>query len=64
MDAEVDGGAVGLLAGDALDVNDVLLAVHLGDLAIAVLEGAAHDLDLVILADGEGAHLRGGELGG
>lgn len=57
VEAEHDGSAVVLLAGDALDVDDVLLSVHAGDLAVAVLEGTADDLDLVILADGEGAHV-------
>jgi hypothetical protein len=33
------------------------LAVDAGDLALAVLEGAAHDLDLVALAHGHGAHV-------
>ena len=33
MDADVDGGAVGLLPLDALDVNAELLAVTLDDLA-------------------------------
>lgn len=33
------------------------LAVDAGDLALAVLEGTAHDLDLVALAHGHGAHV-------
>ena len=33
------------------------LAVDAGDLALAVLEGAAHDLDQVALAHGHGAHV-------
>jgi hypothetical protein len=49
--------AVGLLAGDALNVNDVLEAVHRGDLALTALVGAALDDDLVVLADGDGADL-------
>ena len=57
VEAEHDGSAVVLLAGDALDVDDVLLAVHGGDLAIAVLESAAHDLHLIVLADGQRAHV-------
>lgn len=56
-DANGDGLAVGLLAGDALNVNDVLEAVHRGDLALTTLVGAALDDDLVVLADGDGADL-------
>jgi hypothetical protein len=56
-DADGDGLAVGLLAGDALNVNDVLEAVHRGDLALTALVGAALDDDLVVLADGDGADL-------
>ena len=48
---------VGLLALDALDVNHPLLAVHLRDLALAVLVAAALDDDLVTLADWHRADL-------
>ena len=61
VDAQGDGLAGGLLAGDALDVDDVLEAVHGGDLALLVLVGAADDLDLVILADGDAADLMMGD---
>ena len=57
VDAEGHGLAGGLLAGDALDVDDVLEAVHRGDLALLVLVGAADDLDLVALADGDAPDL-------
>lgn len=57
VDAHVDGGSVGALPGDALDVDHELLTVHAGDLAIAVLERAADNRDVVILADGHGAHV-------
>lgn len=60
MDAERDGLAGGLLAGDALDVDDVLETVHGGDLALAALVGASDDGDLVVLADGDAADLYGG----
>lgn len=57
VDAERDGLAGGLLAGDALDVNHILETVHGSDLALLVLVGAADNGDLVILADGDGADL-------
>lgn len=57
MDAHVDGGAVHLLAGDPLDVDDPAAAVDLHHLALAALEGAAHNLHLVVLADRDGAHV-------
>ncbi|KAL2293424.1 hypothetical protein FJTKL_05334 [Diaporthe vaccinii] len=57
VDAQRDGLARDLLAGDALDVDHVLETVHGGDLALLVLVGAADDLDLVILADGDAADL-------
>lgn len=57
MDAHVDGGAVHLLAGDPLDVDDPAAAVDLHHLALAALVGAAHNLHLVVLADRDGAHV-------
>ena len=46
-----------LFTSDALDVNDPLLSVNGGDLAIAILEGATNNLNLIILTDGHGADL-------
>lgn len=57
VDAQRDGLAGDLLAGDTLDVDHVLETVHGGDLALLVLVGAADDLDLVILADRDAADL-------
>lgn len=57
VDAERDGLAGGLLAGDTLNVDHVLETVDGGDLALLVLVGATDNLDLVILADGDGADL-------
>ena len=57
VDADRDGRAVGLLALDALDVDDPLLAVDGRHLALAALERAAHDLHLVVLADRHGLDL-------
>ena len=57
VDAEGYGLARGLVAGDALDVDDVFETVDGGDLALGALVGAADDGDLVILADGDGADL-------
>jgi hypothetical protein len=51
--------AVGLLAGDALDLDEVLETVDGGDLALAALVGAPNDGDFVILADGNGSDLEG-----
>lgn len=57
VDAEGNGLARGLVAGDALDVDDVFETVDGGDLALGALVGAADDGDLVVLADGDGADL-------
>jgi hypothetical protein len=57
VDAHVHGGAVHLLAGDPLDVDDPAAAVHLHHLPLTALVGAAHDLHLVVLADRDGAHV-------
>ena len=59
VDAQGHGLAGGLVAGDALDVDDVSEAVDGGDLALAALVGAADDGDLVVLADGDAADLLG-----
>ena len=52
---------VGLLPGDLLDVDDVLPPVHVGDLALAALEGTPDNLNLVILPHGDGADLQGAD---
>ena len=57
VDADGDDRAVRLLAGDLVDVDDPLLAVHLGDLALTALRGAAHDDHLVVLADRHARHV-------
>lgn len=57
VDADGDALAVGLLAGDALDVDDVLEAVDAGDLALTALVGAADNGDLVVFANGYRADL-------
>jgi hypothetical protein len=49
--------AIALLAGDTLDVYDVLEAVDGDDLALTALVGATLDDDLVVLADGNCADL-------
>jgi hypothetical protein len=58
VDAEGHALAAGLVAGDALDVDDVFEAVDRGDLALLVLVEAADDLDLVVLADRDAPDLR------
>ena len=57
VDAERDGLAGGLVAGDTLNVDDVLETVDGGDLALAALVAAADDGDFVVFADGDGADL-------
>lgn len=57
VDADVHAGAVGLLPVNPVNVDHELLAVHGRDLALTVLVRATHHGHLVILADGEGAHL-------
>ncbi len=64
VDAEGHGLARGLVAGDALDVDDVFETIDGGDLALGALVGAADDGDLVVLADGDGADLWKRRLGG
>ena len=59
VDAQRDGLAGGLVAGDTLDVDDVLETVDGGDLALTALVGATDDGDLVVLADGDAADLFG-----
>lgn len=49
---------VGLLPGDALDVDDELAAVAGLNLALAVLVGSSDHHHLVALADGERSDLR------
>lgn len=63
MDADGDALAADLLAGDTLDVDDVLETVDGGDLALTALVGATDDGDLVVLADGDAADLFRGKLG-
>lgn len=57
VEAQGDGLAGGLVAGDTLDVDHVLEAVDGGDLALTALVRAADDGDLVVLTDGDGADL-------
>ena len=57
MDADGDARAVRLVALYTIDVDYPLLAVDLGDLALTTLVLAAHNPNLIILADGERARL-------
>lgn len=57
VDADGDALAVGLLADDTLNVDDVFETVDAGDLALTALVGATDDGDLVVLADGQSADL-------
>lgn len=56
-EADGDSLAVGLVAGEALDVDDVFETVDRGDLALTALVGSPNNGDLVVLADGNGADL-------
>ena len=58
VDADVDGLAVGLVSGAALDVDNVLLTVALDNLSLLSLEATAQHLHLVIDSDGDGSHLQ------
>lgn len=57
MEAKRNALAGSLVAGDTLDVDDVLETIHGGDLTLAALVGATNDGDLVVLADGDAANL-------
>ena len=57
METKGNGLAGGLVAGDALNVDDVFEAVDRGDLALTALVGATDNGDLVVLADGDRADL-------
>ncbi len=59
IDGDLHRGAVGLLAGDLLDVDGPLLAVDLDNLALTTLVITTDDENLVVLANGEGADLEG-----
>ena len=58
VQAQGNGLAGGLVAGDALDVDNVLEAVDGDDLALTALVGATDDGDLVVLSDGDAADLQ------
>lgn len=57
VDTDRDRGTIGLLAVDALNVDNPLAAIDLDDLALATLVGATNDQNFVILADRDGANL-------
>ena len=54
MDGDRHGGAVGLVAGEALDVDAILLANNSDDLALTAVTGATGDADFILTADGDG----------
>lgn len=57
VDAEGYALAGSLVAGDALDVDDIFKTVYRGDLAFAALVRASDDGNLVVLADWNAADL-------
>lgn len=48
---------IGFLSGDLLNVDDILLSVHICYLAIPSLELSPYNLNLIFLPDGHGADL-------
>ena len=57
VDANLNSGAVGLLASDLVDVDHPLLTVDLNDLTVTALGGTTHDDDLIVLADGHATNV-------
>ena len=55
VDVDWNGGTVGLLLGDLVDLDGELQSVHGGDLALLALLGTAGDQDLVVPSDWKGA---------
>jgi hypothetical protein len=51
VDTNGSGGPAGLVAVDAVNMDDPLFAVYLGDLALSTLELATNNQNLIILAD-------------
>lgn len=58
VDADVDGLAVSLVSGAALDVDNILLTVALDNLSLLSLEATAENSHLILGSDGEGANLQ------
>lgn len=58
MDAQGDTLTGGLVAGDTLNVDDVLETVDGGDLALTALVATTDNGNLVVLADGDAADLK------
>merc|ERR1719183_1318182 len=56
MNPNRESGPTSFLAVDVLEVDDISTTIHLEYFGVAVLEFAAHDLDLVVLADRHGFH--------
>ena len=51
VDGDSNGGSVGLLLGDLIDMDAPSSSVDCNDLSISVLEGTSDDLDMVSLSD-------------
>ena len=56
-DSDLGGSSVGLVLGDAIDINPVLLSVNGQNLSFFSLVRSDNDANFVILADWEGADL-------
>merc|ERR1712159_886561 len=54
VNPDIHRGAIALLTGDTLDVNNVLLTVHLDHLAFTSTLATTHNNHLVVLADWHG----------
>lgn len=60
VDRNKNSGTVGLVASDLLDVNRVLLSVHLNNFAFTAGVRTADDTNFIILADRKAADLTSG----
>jgi len=57
MDRHIDILTVGLISGQFLDKDRVLLSVNLSDLSLVALESTAHDHNFIILTDRHGSDI-------
>lgn len=57
MNGKLNGGSVGLVAGNAVDVDDVLLTVDLNHTSLTTLAGTTNDLNFVVTTDRKRADL-------
>lgn len=58
VDGQLDGGTVGLVARDTVDVDNPLLAVDLNDTTLTALVGATDNENLIVTANRERTDLK------